>query len=428
MIAVRAVLTALSLTGSLLSFYAYALLMRGFGAGHELDTYFAASSLPIAVAGLIIACLFYFLPPKFAACGPAYAIQLVRGFTQLAVLGGLIGASVVSAWVLVLLVVGARPVFDSALGIGLVAIAVSTIMIVQSVHAAYANTNGKYVAASLSGFAGFAGFAVGALIAVYTGHVVLALAGQAVGLLSGILLINFLTTKAGPNIGLGELVKSAQAAITTERAAWAWILAGSTAFSLFPVIDAALVRGLGEGALSAMAFCQKLTFAVATMISLGGYAISARTVSVGIISHGLPATLALVERELLPIVASCAAVTLGFALAGPWLLELVFGGSRIAPDQLAEVHQLVTLTMVATGAMAGLPILFRVLYSIGAYRAAAIAGLSVIATYAWGGFELSRHVGVTGFAIAYTLAWWPVLIGLLFWLRYRSARSDRTTI
>lgn len=423
MLKVRATITTLSLGASLVSFLAYTHLIRSFGAGSTIDGFFAAANMPAAISGLCSAALYYVLPPALVKQARVGRIELVVGLSLKAIL--FIAVGLVALCVVALLRQGELDGPPGSLESSLLTatfVVVAGLSIAQTCAATMANTDGRYTAAAVSGFTGVFGLAIGSILATRSSTLVLMPAFQSIGLAIG-LVVGFGSSVKVIPAALGRAWSNSFAFLKGFGRSWIWILGGAAAFSTFPAIDLYIAPIAGEGALTIVTYGQKLMVAAGTFVSFGAHAISAKEISEIIKARGLRSCLRYLTIDLRRCIAIGLSLSIAFWLVGAPLLAIVFSQRSVATEHLSMLHGLLSLMLIGVGAMALVPIFFRVMYSLGTYRLAALFGFGVPVIYSIVSYALVHGSGIRAFGYAYAATWGLTAFVIWAWLTRRAKRD-----
>jgi peptidoglycan biosynthesis protein MviN/MurJ (putative lipid II flippase) len=203
------------------------------------------------------------------------------------------------------------------------------------------------------------------------------------------------------------------------------IILGTTAFTLFQPIDAALCSQIGNGCMATMAYAQRVLVALGTAVSLGAYAIAARTSHSALERGGRAALRRQSNREVTRIAIIGGAGWLMYELLGRYALGRILGSSEMGESDIVRLVTTLQWMLLGLGPMAALPYLFRVFYSLGEYKAAAMLGATIPPIYGGIGWLFLRSEGILALATAYAIVWWIGLLVSLLWLNRSSAAVDR---
>lgn len=262
-------LTALTLLSSLGAFAAYTLLLRYLGATHQVDQYFYAASVPTAVSGFVAAVMLYLLPPRLVELpvdqqdgAIRYLFAALTSLTALALLG--LGAYA--------LAVGPSRLIWLLLGL----IANAGLSLCGALMVCRAQIAGAYVLVGVTQFVTVAGLLLGVCLSIVVNDVWPMVVGQLAASAATI-------TLSGRRLRFSFRIHRSIDRQTFRhfgaplRQHLVYVLLAMTAFTLFPPIDAFLCAQLGGGALTIMAFSQRVWVAVGTLISLGAHTIATKT-------------------------------------------------------------------------------------------------------------------------------------------------------
>ena len=404
----RVLLTALTLLSSLTSFAAYTLLLRQLGASEAVDLLFYAASVPMATAGLASGVLLYLLPPRFTRTPPRMQAATVRGLSN-AVLLVLLLATLLAA---AMLLGGRSPMFWLvwtgfvwAAGLSLMMTAATC---VAQARAAYLPTGTAPMLASV-------GLFLGVVAAVLSRLEWLMPVGQLLGMLVATTwLFRRMRLSARPMSRRQGVL--ALAGLRPLRGHAVAITLATTAFTLFQPIDTALCSMLGSGALSVMAYAQRVLVAVSTVISLGAHAIAARTSHDTYRSGGHAALCRQANRESTRIVGMGLAVAALYWLGLDRVLVGVLSSAQMSAADVDTLRSCLGWMLLGVGPMATAPYLFRVFYAIAQHAKPACIGVCVPVVYGALALAMLPSLGILALALAYALVWWLALLAALLWL------------
>jgi peptidoglycan biosynthesis protein MviN/MurJ (putative lipid II flippase) len=411
----RVELTALTLLSSLISFAGYTVFLRYLGGSGRVDLIFYASSVPTSLAAVLSGTLLYLLPPTLLRLTERNQISTLRVLSRVIVAG----AALVVLIATLFLLLRNEKVFWILL-IGFVVVAASSLL--STLTVCLAQVRGAYLLTAVSSFISSVGVLSGAVVAIWLQVSWLIVVGQLLGLIAAVWWLRraLLTNRFGDRqkhwlIGLG--------ALAPIRAHTGAILLGTTAFTLFQPIDAALCTRLGPGAVTTMAYTQRLVVAAATAISLGAYVTAARTSYEAVKAGNVKELCSQANREVGRIALFGLIGWVTYVFIGKGILGFLLATTSMSPEDLTRLLDTVKWMLLGMGPMAAMPYLFRVFYSFREFRVPAALGLGIVCGYAVLAFALLHRLGILSLPIAYTSVWWCALAVSLKWLP-RAARAS----
>lgn len=407
MIRTRIALTVLTLGSSVISFVAHTLMLRHLGASAALDLLFYAASVPVALAGVTSGVLLYLLPPRFTQIASRVQESTLRVlFACFAVI-----CAVAIIGTLVYGLMQGRSML-AVLWAGFIVVALLTIL--STLAACIAQARGAYLATGVAPMITSAGLLGGVLMAIASRAEWWLVIGQLLGTAAAVLWMARSLRLAA--VWSGRDVLLARAALGPLKPHALAITMGTMAFTLFQPIDAALCAQLGSGSITVMSYAQRVVVAVSTAVSLGAYAVAARTSHDVLRSGGQRALRRLANREVFRVVSFGMVVWLSYVLGGHALLGALLGSSAMTGHDLARLLDCVQWMLLGAGPMAAIPYLFRVFYSQQAYRKPALLGIGLAPAYGLLAWVLLPFVDILALAYAYACVWWFTLAVALLWL------------
>lgn len=286
--------------------------------------------------------------------------------------------------------------FLSALSAGLTLAGTLSICLSQA--------RGAYLQTGLVPLATAFGLFVGVVFAVSLKTVWPALAGQLAGAYFGVRYAGHQLTIRW-RVGFGVLRVDDMAQLASVAGKGFFVLLGTAAFTLFPAIDAFLCSKIGPGSISIMSYAQRVLVAASTAISLGSYAIAARTYHDAYLAGGVASVRRGLGIDVLRTLALGILAWLAYDLVGYRVLALLFSETGAMKTQLTVLDACLRTMLLGMGPMAAMPILFRFFYTLDAHKIPACLGLMVPGLYGGIGLIASRDAGVAGLALAYVIAW-----------------------
>ncbi len=415
MMRTRIGLTALTLGASLISFLSYTLLLKHFGASRALDLLFYAASLPVSVAAVTSGVLLYLLPPRFTGAALHVQESTLRVLWRysavagaLASLGALVYGLALRDWTLVSFWLGFTLV-------GMVSVLISLLTCI-------AQARGHYLLTGMASLLTSTGLLAGAAAAMLLHVEWLLLMGQVLG-------TAFTAWWLARSLSLTVAIQRQDAmlamlVLTPLRRHAMAITLGTLAFTLFQPIDAALCALLDSGSVSVMAYAQRVVVAAGTAVSLGAYAVAARTAHDSLRTGGNRALGQMANREVGRVVGFGLAVWLAYLIGGQTLLNALLASSAMQGGNLTRLLSCVQWMLLGVGPMAAVPYLFRVFYAQADYRKPAILGLCIAPAYGIAAWALLPRFEILALAYAYTFVWWVALLVALLWLNQASTQDS----
>ena len=407
MMKTRIALTVLTLGSSLTSFVAYTLVLRHLGTSAALDLLFYAASMPVAFAGITSGVLLYLLPPRFTKVAPRVqecTLRVLFGCFAVVCAFAIAGALAYG-------LLQDRPML-AGLWVGFTLVALLTVF--STLAVCIAQARGVYMSTGVAPMITSAGLLAGVVVAIASGAIWWLMMGQLLGTGAAALWLSHSLGLAGA--WRWRDVLQARAALGPLRPHVVTITMGTMAFTLFQPIDAALCAQLGSGSLSVMSYAQRVVVAVGTAVSLGAYAIAARTAHDSLLSGGRRALQRLANREVLRVVGFGLAVWTIYTLGGHHLLGAVLGSSTMNDLDLARLLECVQWMLLGVGPMAAIPYLFRIFYSRQDYRKPALLGICIAPAYGLLALALLPRFDILAMAYAYAGVWWVTLAVAMLWL------------
>jgi len=412
MLQVRLLLTAASVATSATSFAAHTLFLRAMGASGDADQLFTAMSVPVSAAGLLTGVAIYVLPTRLvhhdaqaqAAVARALGIAMAM-VSALLVLGCLIIAAMTASPLFWYLSAGAA--------------AFAGLSVASGVLSSVAQARGRFADTAVAPVLTALGLLGGAGAAMASAQAWTLLAGQLAGTACA---TAYLAVRAKLGRVAGTTAEDAgdwkrcSAVLGPLLRSGAAIGAGTLAFTLFPMLDALLGQRIGEGAVTVLAYCQRIAVAASTAISMGAYVMAARWSHDAVASGGRMAAWPLARREALQATSLGLAAWAIYRLGGDALLSWLMASSSLQAHALHALLDCAGWMLLGVGPMAAMPFLFRVFYTLGDYGPPALIAIGVVAGYATlAGVRVDG--GVVAVAQAYALVWWLALAAGLWALR-----------
>jgi len=407
------VLSLIGLVGSVLNMSSQLLLARTFGAGIEIDAYFAGLSMPLLMGGLISAAISYQVVPSLVhrepnACSlsehvDALLFVAVVGGLTVSVLGVTLSATTFSYYPNGQLYVEKSAATIAVLG--------------------WIGVWGGIQAAVLTGFFHSArGFVRPALLGLFPPIATIMACGWvmakggstvmvATAAAGGQLLAAFTLFSLRPATGdRWRMTAAGFWHVMSELKSVPWILLSMSVFTLYPVVDAFWAGFLREGSVTRLAYAQRLIVALAGLAVNGASAIAlpwlaemaAKGSRKGVL-EGTEVTCRAIATLIVPV---CVCVIL---FSEP-TIRILFEGQRFGPDATQRLAQLVPFMLCGMIPMSVSSILFRALYALKDLRGAAWAGTCGALCYAaLSGVAVAGGADVEGIGTAYIITWFIVL-------------------
>lgn len=407
----RFLLTALTLASSLISFVAYTLLLRSFGASSEVDRLFLASSVPVSLAGFVSGVMVYWLPPLLIRDSAENHSRYVSHLNRIVVV-----VVALSMLIPMMLLANSRQLATMQAAF----IVISGLNVMGTVLVCTAQARSRYLKTGAYSTIVSLGLVAGVSAAVWLSNVWLVVIGQFCGSLLGWMwLASTLQVRVfTPGNERQPLVVSS--AMVGNLLA---IVLATMGFTLFPAIDALLSGQLAQGSLSIMSYAQKVIVALSTAVSLGAHVIGARRSHDVLREGGLPKLRAEARREVIQIVAFSMATLFAYELIGRNLLGVVLTSASMRAEDVNKLADCLRGMLIGLGPMAAMPYLFRVYYSVNIFRLPAVVGPSIAVGYALISAFLIPYFEIQALPIAYAVVWWMALALCVFCLSRRSLKT-----
>lgn len=408
MIRTRLALTTLTLLSSFFSFAAYTLLLKYLGASEQVDALFYAASVPLSVAGVSSGVLLYLLPSRLTQLNQRNQDATILSLGLL-VLGICVTASV---FAMVMWVADQRASFWL---IWLAFANTASVLLLITLATCIAQARAAYLPTGVAPLLTSSGLLLGALGAISTLFEWLLVAGQWAGSMAGLWwLVRGLQIRLHGRIAVAFL-RSKKALVPLRSHAFS-IALGTSAFTLFQPIDAALCTQLGSGSVSIMSYAQRVLVAVGTAISLGAYAIAARSSHDALKAGGHAALCRQTNKEARRVVAFGLIVWVSYKLGGGYVLATLLSSSTMSGEDLASLLDCVNWMLLGVGPMAAMPYIFRVFYAVSSFGKPAVLGVCTVTLYTALAWFLLGHYEILAMAYAYAAVWWLILVISLIWL------------
>jgi peptidoglycan biosynthesis protein MviN/MurJ (putative lipid II flippase) len=257
------------------------------------------------------------------------------------------------------------------------------------------------------------GLAGGALGAVFYGKAWLLLCGQFVGALLG---TGWVAQKLQLRLW-SRTSRERRAGFLALAPAKPHLLAvtlATTAFTLFQPIDALLCTKLGSGAVTIMAYSQRVWVALGTAVSLGAYSIAARTSYESLQLGGRRFVRELINAEVKRILLFGALAWLVYVGGARLVLEKILTSSAMPPNDVQILEECLKWMLVSVGPMTAIPYLFRVFYTLGEYQVPAAVGVLIAPAYGLLAWQLTGMFGILALPYSLSAVWW-VAFGVAFY-------------
>jgi peptidoglycan biosynthesis protein MviN/MurJ (putative lipid II flippase) len=408
----RLVLTALSLVSSALSFLSYMLLLRQLGASAQVDALFYAASVPVSAAGLLAAVLLYLLPTRLTELPRAVQEAASRQFIRWVGMATLVALALAASSPLL-----GGSSHEWLLSSGFVAYA--GLSVAGTVLVCRAQAAGQYVLVGMNQFFLVLGLAAGVAAAIALRQVEWVVLGQLMGAAAALMLLT--RQLQLPGLLSRRWVADRQElrhTLAPLKPHMLSIVVASTGFTLFQPIDARLCHQLGDGAISIMAFANRAWVAAGLLISLGAHTIAARTTRDAFNLGGAQGLQVAAHREVVRILLTGFVVWLAYLVVGKALLFAVLQAGTMPATELHRLLDCISWMLLSAPAMAAIPYLFRVLYTLGDYRWPAYIGGAIPLLYGAAAWSLLSSLGLAALPLAMGIAWWLALAAVLLVLRH----------
>jgi putative peptidoglycan lipid II flippase len=401
------IVTGLTLGGSVLNFVAQATLAYRFGAGAAVDAYSYVLSLPVFLSGLAGIIISYTAVPLMAKSSgePEKARMIGQSLSAwlLAICATLIILGIPAMIVQSVIVPPAKAILVYP-GLNLMiflAWVASAVQLLTALAVAQLNADGRPIVAATLGLSVSTGTIVSLILFPHAAVTVALggmLAGSALGAGAGFYLARrrLLPPRRSEHVrhDLAQLAKSAL-----------WAVLALSCFASYLVIDAIWASRLGEGALAAMGYAQRIS------IGIGGLAVAGPSALL------IPRLARLVDernghafrRFLLFTVGLIAAIgsvcAFGIFFAAPQIVQLLF--QRGAFDSADALLVSTALRHMSPGIWAMLisVILLRAIFCLpGLHFISALLGALFSLSYfvfSW----LMLDLGIAGLANSYSISW-----------------------
>ena len=398
----RLSLTALTLLSSLGAFAAYTLLLRYLGASSQVDQYFYAASVPTGVSGFLAAVMLYMVPPRLVELSTDKQECAIR--YMFAALMALMGIALVGMAAYAVLQ-GPSRLHGLILGF----IVNAGLSLCGVLLVCRAQIAGAYVLVGVTQFVTVSGLLLGVCLSIATHDVWPMVVAQIAASLATVALTGR-RLKFPFSFCLSHDRRVFSDFLSPLRKHLVYVLMAMTAFTMFPPIDAFLCAQLGGGALTIMAFAQRVWVAVGTLISLGAHTIATKTSHDAYVTGGMAALRRLANREVLRILATGVAVWVLYALIGRALLAQIFSFSAIAPRDVETLQDCISIMLMSANAMTAIPYVFRLFYTLKDYKGPALIGCTVPVVYGLCAWALLDRLGLLALPAALVVAWWLALL------------------
>lgn len=425
-----AVVTGLTLCGSLLNFVAQAILAYRFGASSAIDAYSYALSLPIFLSGLAGIIISYTAVPLMAraALDQVRARQIGRSLAgwMLAICAAIILLGIPAMFAQGHIVPPSQQIlsYPALAPMIFLAWAAGGVQLLTALAAAQLNADGRAIVAATLGLAVSTGTILSLLIVAQPSITVAMtglLCGSLLGAAAGLWLArsHLLPPAFSPEVEheMAELGKSAL-----------WAVLALSCFASYPVIDAIWASRLGEGALAAMGYAHRLVIGIGGLVVAGPSAMFiprlAKLVAAGD-GAGFRRLLFRIIGAVGGLGLICAA---GIFLFAQEIVSLLF--QRGAFDSADSLLVATILRHMAPGVVAMLVsvMLLRAIFCLPGLRfISAMLGLLFSVSYftfSW----LMLDLGVEGLANAYSISWTLFSLSNIALILYKSRLAPASTV
>ncbi len=396
-------LTILSTGSSLLSFLGYTILIRKFGGQSNLDIVFISSSIPLAFGSVVSGVILYILPSKLAGLQEDQQNRVLRFTLFWSIILFTFSESILLIYEFFL----RRSVFVTLLSIYFLN---SILLVISSVLSSIFQARGKIVITGVASLVNSIGLIIGAVVSVEVLEVWAFPIGQLVGLILSVVMM-FLLSGSEINLKSNDL-KLSKNDLYLEKKNALLIAVGTLAFTLFQAIDSYLCVSQDGGVVSAISYSQKIMVSVGTAISLGAYAVAAKTSYVQLRSGGAYALTKMANRETFRVVGFGVFSWLLFNWFGSEVVRFMLTGAGIRESNVKLIVNYLGLMLLGVGPMAAIPYLFRIYYAKNNFVLPAKVGLMVPGIYGLIGWITVPLKGPFALGYAYIFVWWIALIFL----------------
>jgi putative peptidoglycan lipid II flippase len=409
------ILSGLGLGGSLISFVAQLSLAHTFGAGIEIDAYFVGNSLPTLVGGLLTGMMAYQVVPLLKHCdGTACSMREYQdALLQLCVLTGAITMVLGSgiSWE----VLRHYPNADAycahhAQWIAVISWAGVCVSLLTAAMTAICHVRGWFFRAACIGY-------VPSILTVVVCYWIAARGGSAVLVALAVLVgqsvgMTILAFRLGSEIRLQTKMAPALREVCRGMMAFPFVLLSMLTFTCFGAIDAYWAGHLDPGAVSTLAYVQRLIVALAGIgvngvgvVMLPRFAESAAKAEKQKLLTDAAQTMRAIFLLMSPV-----ALVVGI-LAKP-TIGLLFEGGRFSSAETVRLAGLLPVFLAGMLPMSCCTILFRAHYALrDIWGAAVIGSAGAIIYFCLAGILLHGGGALSGFGMAYLACWLGV-----FWL------------
>jgi putative peptidoglycan lipid II flippase len=178
-----------------------------------------------------------------------------------------------------------------------------------------------------------------------------------------------------------------------------------TCFAIGPAIDAIWAPYLGEGEISFIGYCQRITVGVGTILIVGPSNLLARTLSQAAISAGRVEVLNALGKALRSVVLVSVPIAIFLGVLSKPVIAALFNYGSFDSRAVEGVARFLPYSMSGMVPMLAVVLCFRAFFALEEHRAA--AGVSAVFTIVYLGlsFWLSRTFGFMGIGVAFLLSW-----------------------
>jgi putative peptidoglycan lipid II flippase len=404
-----ALLSLLTLTGSILGMVTQVILARKFGTGHEIEAFFVAQSGALWATGIILGFASYHLVPvltKHRATANSHD-EYANALIVCAIPAGLAIAIIGTlASLLILPRYANYPLVYPHRLTAMVSVAWTgtAIAMYSSVLTAIAQSRHEFYRAAFLNCIPPSGAIVVLILLPPTVKSALIVsiamvAGQAVGAC-------ILSSRMRVLTAIRLPTRAALSNICRDISHTPTIIASMLGFTSFATIDAYLGGLISDGAVATMAFAQRLIVALGSL-SVNGIAVvmtphfSERHARSQVAELHTDVYLAI--RSVVILTAVPAAILAVLALP---TITMLFQGGRFSIEHASNLATTLRLMLPGLVMMCACTVLFRALYAAGDPVSAAIASIAVVSSYLVLGAAFIRFEKSTAaLAYAYDLAW-----------------------
>jgi len=413
MLTSAAVVAVLSLLGAAVGLLNYLILARLFGASVRVDAYFIAICVPMLFSGTLTAALNYALVPSLIAW-KREATQYARFsglmflcFLLVSLFFFLVGYPTATTLIAAFGVTLTGDVKTEAVLITRIAWLCGGLALIIGFLTAMHHAAKRFFLPVIANMLPTVGMTVLMLTFGRTlGPVTLAwgmLAGSVIAVLA-------LLLRVFPDFDVSMKCLECWKEVVKFFLKIPLVMIATISFTVYQFADAYWASKLGAGNVSYLAYCQRILVAIGTVVIAGPAVVLGPRLS--------EASRDGRHREFLNDTARALRTTLAFAtplaliisiLSLP-LTRFLFEGGAFDQDATLQVASILPMMMGGMVPMLCMTILYRALFAKHAVISAAlIGGFCAMAYFILSGF-FSRTYSLVGFALAYNVSWWTVLV------------------